>query len=125
MTLKTSNCFLILGDDTSFFFFIFFLFFLLLLLLLLLFYVIINFKKYIFHFFIFFRYFFYEFFFIFSCSGMFRNVPECSMFRVLSTAINRNNIRLFHFTISGDRKIVSFFYLYSTHLFGFRCSLDK
>ena len=23
--------------------------------------------------------------FIFSCSGMFRNVPECSMFRVLST----------------------------------------
>ena len=23
--------------------------------------------------------------FIFSCSGMFRDVPECSMFRVLST----------------------------------------
>ena len=23
--------------------------------------------------------------FIFSCSGMFRNVPECSMFRILST----------------------------------------
>ena len=39
--------------------------------------------------------------------------------------INRNNIKLFHFTISGGRKIVSFFYLYFTHLFGFRCSLDK
>ena len=26
--------------------------------------------------------------FIFSCSGMFRNVPECSMFRVLSTPSN-------------------------------------
>ena len=38
--------------------------------------------------------------------------------------INRNNIKLFYFTISGDRKIV-FFYLYFTHLFGFRCSLDK
>ena len=24
--------------------------------------------------------------FFFSCSGMFRNVPECSMFRILSTA---------------------------------------
>ena len=23
--------------------------------------------------------------FIFSCSGMFRNVPDCSMFQVLST----------------------------------------
>ena len=27
--------------------------------------------------------------FIFSCSGMFRNVPECSMFRVLSTPLLR------------------------------------
>ena len=25
--------------------------------------------------------------FIFSCSGMFRNVPECSVFRVLSTPL--------------------------------------
>ena len=38
--------------------------------------------------------------------------------------INRDNTKLFHFTISDDRKIV-FFYLYFTHLFGFRCSLDK
>ena len=29
--------------------------------------------------------FFHENYFYFLCSGMFRNVPECSMFRVLST----------------------------------------
>ena len=29
--------------------------------------------------------FFMKIIFIFSCSGMFRNVPECSMFGVLST----------------------------------------
>ena len=38
--------------------------------------------------------------------------------------INSNNIKLFHFTISGDRKIV-LFNSYFTHLFGFRYSLDK
>ena len=38
--------------------------------------------------------------------------------------INRNNIKLFHFTISGDRKIV-FLNLYFTCLFGSRCSSDK
>ena len=38
--------------------------------------------------------------------------------------INRKNIKLFHFTISGDRKIV-FFNLYFTYLFGSRCSSDK
>ena len=38
--------------------------------------------------------------------------------------INRNNIKLFHFTISGDRKIV-FLNLYFTYLFGSRCSSDK
>ena len=32
------------------------------------------------------NFFCYYHFFFFSCSGMFRNVPECSMFRVLSTA---------------------------------------
>ena len=31
-------------------------------------------------------YYFFKILKIFSCSGMFRNVPECSMFRVLSTA---------------------------------------
>ena len=78
--IATKYCFLILGDDTSLFFFIFSFsfcccccYFMLLLIL-----------KNIFHFFIFFLYFFYDFFFIFifSCSGMFQNVPECSgMFR--------------------------------------------
>ena len=81
--IATKYCFLILGDDTSFFIFIFFFFFLLLLLL---FYVIINLKIYIYYFFYFLSLFFYEFFFVFSCSGMFRNVPECSMFLILSTA---------------------------------------
>ena len=38
--------------------------------------------------------------------------------------INRNNIKLFHFTISGDRKIV-FLNLYFTYLFGSRCSSGK
>ena len=39
--------------------------------------------------------------------------------------INRKNIKLFHFTISGDRKIVFFFNLHFTYLFGSRCSSDK
>ena len=38
--------------------------------------------------------------------------------------ISRNNIKLLHFMISGDRKIV-FLNLYFTHLFGFRSSLGK
>ena len=60
----------------SFFFFFF-------LLLLLLFYVIINFKKIYFIFLFSFFIFFMNFFFIFSCSGMFRNVLACSgMFHV-------------------------------------------
>ena len=32
--------------------------------------------------------------FIFSCSGMFRHVPECSVFRVLSTASEMNDFCL-------------------------------
>ena len=39
--------------------------------------------------------------------------------------INRKNIKLFHFTISGDRKTGFFFNLYFTYLFGSRCSSDK
>ena len=38
--------------------------------------------------------------------------------------INRNNIKPFHLTISGDRKIV-FLNLYFTYLFGSRCSSEK
>ena len=45
-----------------------------------------------FHFFLYFYqliffFFFYLIYFFFSSSGMFRNVPECSMFLVLSTAV--------------------------------------
>ena len=69
--IATKYCFLILGDDTSFVFLIFFCYFTLLLI----------FKK------LFYFYFFFpmKIIFIFSCSGMFRNIPECSVFRVLST----------------------------------------
>ena len=68
----TKYCFLILGDDTSFFFFISFFFGFLLV-----------FIKIILLFFIYFYYFFSKkIIFIFSCSGMFRHVPECSVFRV-------------------------------------------
>ena len=88
----TKYCFLILGDDTSFFFFISLFF--------VLFYVIINIYK---NYFIIlllllllllllFHYFFHEnnfYFFMFGdvpgFSGMFRHVPECSEFRILST----------------------------------------
>ena len=41
------------------------------------------------------------------------------------TIINRKNIKLFHFTISGDTKTVFFLNLYFTYLFGARCSSDK
>ena len=81
--VATKYCFLILREDTSFFFliislffvFFFFCYFTFLLIFtkifsLLLFYNIFFFMKNI---------------LIFSCSGMFRNVPGCSMFRVLST----------------------------------------
>ena len=78
----TKYCFLILGDDTSFFFFLLSFFtnvgktyFLLLLLLLLL---LLN------------ELFFHKNILVFSFSGMFGNVPECSMFLVLSTAVLTN-----------------------------------
>ena len=55
----------------------------------LLFYVIINFyRNYFIVIIIFLNFFFMKIIFIFSRSGMFRNVPECSMFRVLSTPSN-------------------------------------
>ena len=79
----TKYCFLILGDEFLFlnhlFIYLFLLFYVILLLLiitktmLLLSFYLIS--------------FFHENYFYFSCSGMFRNVPECSMFRVLSTPI--------------------------------------
>ena len=76
-SIATKCCFLILGDDTSFFFFISLFF--VLLLLLLLFYVIINFCKNYFIILFYLFIFFMKIISIFSCSGMFRNVP-CSWF---------------------------------------------
>ena len=74
----TKYCFLIPGDDSSFFFFISFSFGFLL------FYVVINFYENYFIIFIiiiiFCFFFFMKIIFIFSCAGMFRNVPACSGF---------------------------------------------
>ena len=50
------------------------------------FFVCFSFLQKSFHYYSFFLlFFFHENYFIFSCSGMLRNVPECSVFRVLST----------------------------------------
>ena len=54
---------------------------------LLLFYVINNFYKNYFVIIILLYIFFMKIIFIFPCSGMFRDVPECSVFLVLSTAV--------------------------------------
>ena len=82
----TKYCFLILGDEFLFLnhFFIFRFFFILC------YFVIINFyKNYVIIIILFNYYFFMKITFIFSCSGMFRNVSECSMFLVLSTSFFR------------------------------------
>ena len=78
--IATKYCFLILGDDTSVFFFLFLSF-------LCYFFVV---KKYMYIFFTLFI-FFHENFFIFSCSGMFQNVP-CSWFyrRPIATQLTTN-----------------------------------
>ena len=80
------------GDDTSFFFFISFSFGFLL------FYVIINFYKNYVIIILLLLFFSMKIIFIFSCFGMFRHVPECSMFRVLSTPVEDRT--------SGGRKLV-------------------
>ena len=84
--IATKYCFLILREDTSFFFLIIFCYFKLLLI----------FTKII----LFLNYFFMKIIFIFSFSGMFWNVPECSLFLVLSTprkfsALTTQNV-MFH-----------------------------
>ena len=92
----TKYCFLILGilHCTSFFFF-FFPFFLWL------FYVIIKFYKNHFIIIIIF-FFFHENFFLFLhvpwCSRIFRNVPECSVFRVLTTP-SRERVLIKYFRV--------------------------
>ena len=77
----TKYCFFILGDDSSFFFLIISLFFVFFVILLLLIFT----KTMLLLSFYFINFFFIKIIFIFSCSGMFRNVPECSVSRVLST----------------------------------------
>ena len=75
--IATKNCFLILGDNTSFFFLIVFL----------LFYAIINFYKNYFIFNSFFHkncFYFFMFRDVPGCYRMFRHIPECSLFRVVS-----------------------------------------
>ena len=86
----TKYCFIILGNDSSFFsliislFFVFFLLFYVILLLLIFTKTLLLLSLYLI--------FFHEITFIFSCSGMFRHVPECSVFRVLSTPHSSFNL---------------------------------
>ena len=64
--------------------FSFFLFFFIFLFYVMLFILLLLILQKLFHYYYYF-FFFMKITFIFSCSGMFRNVPECSVFRVLST----------------------------------------
>ena len=104
------------GDDTSFFFFISFSFsfgFLL-------FYVIISFYEN--YFFIIIFFFFMKIILIFSCSGMFRNVPECSMFRVLSTPILiHGSTQIIRQSHSIDSNVDLFMYLIEAEGLGSVC----
>ena len=86
----TKYCFLILGDDSSFFFLIISLFFVFFVILLLLIFT----KTMLLLSFYFINFFFIKIIFIFSCSGMFRNVPECSVSRVLSTPLKYSACRI-------------------------------
>ena len=85
LVIPTKYCFLILGEDTRFIFFIYFSF---------LFYafmpIFVIYKVFLLPYFnviiiIFLQ--FLKFFHVPGCSGMFWNVPACSMFRVLSTPV--------------------------------------
>ena len=83
-----------------------FLYFSLFLLLLLLFYVIIYFYKNFIIIIILFIYFFLKiilFFHVPGCSGMFRHVPECSMFLVLSTASVADLLQICWFPTAGPK----------------------
>ena len=61
-------------------------------------------------------YYYYNFFFrVPGCSEMFRNVPECSMFLVLSTAFSRGRVTVFHgflplYGIFQKSNLISFTY---------------
>ena len=79
--IATEYCFLILGGDYQLLFFISF--------VILCYFVIINFYK---NYFI--IIFFMKIIFISSCSGMFRHVPECSLFRGLPTPISKSKVKV-------------------------------
>ena len=47
--------------------------------------------------------------FIFSCSGMFRHVPECSLFRVLSTLhglASHGNLSSWHRLVNKNGRLI-------------------
>ena len=79
--IATKYSFIILREDTSFFFLIISLYLSFFFFVILRYYWFLQ-KSFYYYYFILF-YFFMKIIFIFSCSGMFRNVPACSgMFRV-------------------------------------------
>ena len=83
----TKNCFLILGDDSSFFFLIISLLFVFFSVILLLLSFIKNLLLLSFYLINFFSWKSLLFFHVPGYSGMFRRVPECSVFRILSTPL--------------------------------------
>ena len=108
----------ILGDDTSFFFFLSSFFFFMLFYVILFILLLLVFQK-LFYFYSFFL-FFMKIILIFSCSVMFRNVPECSVFRVLSTPVFSisNMIDYVYISFFGIRYLAfGFWHL----LFGIQC----
>ena len=92
--IATKCCFLILGDDTNFLFVNYFFVFRFFFLVILCYFVFINFYKNIllllFYLFDFFFMKIIKIIFIFPCFGMLRDVPACSVFRVLSTPLSHS-----------------------------------
>ena len=67
-------------------------------------------------------FFFMKVIFIFSCSGMFRNVPECSMFQVLSTPILiHGSTQIIRQSHSIDSNVDLFMYLIEAEGLGSVC----
>ena len=94
------------GDDTSIFFFLsFFIFSFYVMLFILLLLIFISLLLYLFTFFM-------KVTFIFSCSRMFRDVLECSVFRVLSTPVKSGTrcIERFIIYLIGDHEKNNYFY---------------
>ena len=83
--IATEYCFLILGGDYQLLFLHFFIF---------RFFVINFYKNYFSIITLFYNYFVIKIIFIFSCSRMFRHVPECSVFPVLPTPISKSKMKV-------------------------------